>query len=229
MATSTTSNTHKNSYGVKKKRKRRKTKRQQEIYRIASEVYDQKEQDEVELKYFDRAEIDFAAIDNAGSIYSLSNTITQGVGVSQRVGDSIKLKSLNFRIEVRGNLGSGDYHNMRVFIVRWFSDGTPAVADLLAFTTNTQLRHLCQLNMNNTSHFKVLYDNTFSVGRNSTDDLPEVINDKFYLALRGEARWIGGGGTTPERGHVYLVAISDSASVDAPQLNATIRLRYTDS
>jgi hypothetical protein len=187
MATSTTSNIHKNTYGVRKRRRRRMNNKEKQMARIAAKVYDQKEQQEVELKWYDRAEIDFAFIDNAGTIYSLTNTIAQGVGVNQRIGDEIKLKSLNARLEIRGNVGSGDYHDMRIVIFRWFDKSTPAANEVLSFTTNTQLRHLCQLNMDFGSQVRVLYDNTFSVSRNGTDDLPEVINDKIYIKLQGKA------------------------------------------
>lgn len=224
----TTSSTLKNTYGKRKRRRRKRSNMDKKMARIASSVYEQKEKGETELKLYEPPELFLQFIDNAGIIFNLSNLIVTGAEKFNRIGNQIVLKSLFMRLMARGNQGSNNYHNLRLIVFRWLCVGDPTPSSVLQLTTNTQNRHLSQLNNDNSHNAHIFMDNTFSLSKSTDQDLPGIINDKFYIKLRGKAEWQGAG-TINERGNVYLLAISDSAAIDAPQLSFTSRLRYIDS
>lgn len=225
----TTSNIHKNTYGKRKRTFKKKSNLDKRIAKVASQVMEAKEKEEVELKLYEPTEVFLDFIDNGGHIFNLSNLMIQGTAKNQRVGNQIKLQSYYTRMFMRGNLASQNYHSIRIIIFRWLTPGDPTAAAVLQLSANTQNRHLSQLNNDNSRNSHIFYDNTYlmSIQDANKFGVPGVVNDKIYIKLKGAAEW-SASGTNNERGNLYLLAISDSASIDAPQLSFTGRLRYTD-
>lgn len=230
----TTSSVAKNSYGKSQRRYKPRSKMDRKIASVAKKVVAQELADEIELKTYDRVEVLFAPVAVDGTnLYSLSNTIPQGVANQQRIGDQIKIKSLFVRLSLQAN-DDATYNNVRIIVFRWNSEASPFGADILKLTSSTFIRQLSQLNTENRRNFQIKYDNTFTVGgpfNVSTavqNGLPQSQEDKFYIKTFGDAYWEPAGSTTPAKGHIYLLAISDSPS-NPPQLSFTARVRYTDS
>ncbi len=74
-------------------------------------------------------------VTQAGSVLDLTSLISQGVGGSQRIGDSLKVKAVKIRLAYLWNssmssIGAG------TFVLGMSRDGVPAVADVFAVVSN---------------------------------------------------------------------------------------------
>lgn len=221
----TTTSKAKNTYGQRRRRRyRKKGNLDKKITRVARQVVAKEMADEVEHKAYSRADI-VSTISDAGSVFSISNTLSQGDGITERIGDKIKIKSLFCRLNVNA-ASAATYNTLRLIIFRWNSAGTPTVGDILSLTTTATIRHLSQLNYLNRRLYQIKYDNTYIVSDNASIDILAIQTDKFYIKTFGDAYW-GAASTTPVKGHIYCLAISDSA-VNLPQLALVSRVKYTD-
>lgn len=224
----TTSNKFKNNYGRGKRRKNRKvTNMDRKIARVAARVYEKKEAQEVEMKHYDVAEAYASSIDSAGTIINLTQDIPQGTDYNERVGNKISVKGINIRLMVFSPSATPNYNTLRIIVFRQRDQGTPSVSSILDLTTATQIRHLSQLSSSFKGSFHILYDNTYQVSFKAGSDLPFIHTDKFYISRVGNAEWTTSAGNAG--GQVYMLAISDSAIIDAPDLSYTARIRYTDA
>lgn len=221
----TTTSKAKNSYGGRKKRYKKKSRFDRRVEKVATRVVAKQLEEEVEMKAYDRAEI-INTVPDTGAIYSLSNTLPQGTGFNQRIGDKIKIKSLYCRVECVAN-SAATFNNLRVIIFRWLSQGSPVVGDILQLTTGATIRHLSQLNYENRRLYQIKYDNTYLLSDNTAVDIPAVQIDKFFIKNFGDAYWETAA-TNPVSGHVYMLVISDSPT-NLPQIAMTPRVKYTDA
>lgn len=219
----TTTSKGKNSYGKRKPRRRRKnTYMDRKIARVANQVVATKLNAVNELKVRDIE--NSANITSAGTLFSVTNTIGKGTDNNNRIGDEIDLKSIYFRMEINAN-STTSYDNVRAIVVRWYSDGTPAISDILTTTAATNLRHLSQINYDKRKLFRILYDNTYTLSDSANLDIPAVHVDKFYIKVPGKCNWDSS--NNPVKGHVYLLLISDSASL-FPSAAWTVRTKFQD-
>lgn len=223
---SSTSSPYKNTYGKRRYRKRTKNNFDKRVAKVAKQVVARELADEVELKSYQRSEVVGQPITNAGTRFSLTDLIPIGDTSAQRSGDKVKLKSVFVRMQVNAST-TASYDNVRIIVFRWNSKGTPTVSDILALTTNVNIRHLSQLNHDNRSLFQVKMDQTFIVSDYNNADLPAVVIDKFYIQNIGDGFWEIGS-VTPVKGHLHMIVISDS-SVNNPEFSMTARVRYTDA
>lgn len=222
----TTSNTNKNTFGKRRRRRRKRSNLDRKIATVTKQVIAQQDKKELELKLYQRPEVVGATIDNAGVIYNLSSDMSQGVLNNQRIGDQISLKSLLIRLQVQA-ADAATYNTMRVIIFRWFCTGNPLSSSVLQNSVSTLIRPLSPLSISNSKQLQVLYDNIYQLSNSAAVSIGAITVDKLYIKLRGHGQWQSNT-TTPEQGQVYLLAISDSAAVDAPELSFISRLRYTD-
>lgn len=209
-----TTNTHKNNYG-KKKRKSKVSKR---LRRDIETVLDEKDAKEVELKYIDTDHTTPQNITNAGIINHLS-ACAEGTGYDERVGLKIKGKSLQIRFEL---IHSDSTNMIRVIVLRWFCSSTPTVADIIHAPAASTPWPLNPLNINNSKEIQILYDNLFAL---STYTNANQV-DKFYINKPMNISFETD--DTRDNGHLYLLAISDSVASTHPTIGYWSRVRFTD-
>lgn len=197
----------------------------QKIEKIAARVINQKMTKIVDLKHYD-TEQNLQFISNGGTIYSLSRPLAQGVANNQRIADEVQIKSCFIRCFFRANLGSSNYHSIRIVLFTWKSPGDPVPISVLNPTTATQDRHLGQVNETAAPLIRILRDDTHIMSSNAAHNIPLALNKKYFTKVGSKARWDNAGSNVS--GNVYLLAISDSAVLDAPQLSFVSRVKYTD-
>lgn len=164
------------------------------------------------------------SITQAGTLNLLSQ-IGQGVDDTQRIGNTLYLKSLFMNVSIVQNAGS-TIDNVRLMVVvdrQGFN--APAVNSVLepALLTST-LAPLSQYNHYYMSRYKVIYDRTLKL----STGFSETLIYKKYIPLKFASHYIGA--ATTFKNQVYLLHIGDNPNVLAlPVLNVACRIIYTDS
>lgn len=223
---STTSNLNKNSYGKTKKRFKKKTNFDKKVEKVARQVVAQELADELELKFYDISGIGLPVTDVAGQVLPLTQALTKGTAINERIGNKINVKSLFVRLQVQAN-ATASYNSVRLMVIRWMSAGTPVIGSiLLSSGLPSTMRHLAQLNYSSKPNYQVKYDQTFLLADTANLDIPAIQIDKFFIKRFGDVHWDDA--NSPIKGQLYLMAISDS-SVNFPELTFTSRIRYTDA
>lgn len=183
-----------------------------------------------ELKYFD-ASLAYSQVDRAGTVTKAS-AINQNVGVSDRVGDKLTMKYMEFRLNayLNGVLITSDVeHKFRVVVFRWKIDdsgGAPVAGSVLqqaganlitvspyAFTSQRQ------------RDFEVLFDATYGCTRAIGANVSERIN-LFNKSIEFNAAVNTG------MGHIYvLVCADDVTGAHVPSISAQwySRIHFVDA
>lgn len=215
---SSTSNTNKNYYGPKRRRKVKDSKIARVARKVAQQEIAKNEQDEVERKFHDKEIPSGTTAGTAGFVTHLS-AIGNGTGYNERVGQLVKVMSLQFRMI----LTAADSSNaMRTIIFRWFDNTAPVVADVLqALPVGATTHPLSNISIDNRHKIQIMYDNMFAL---DADDPIQV--DKAFIKRNMNVNWEVD--DTVSMGHIYFLAVSDSTTVSHPGIHAMFRLRYTD-
>lgn len=161
----------------------------------------------------------------SSSISCLSQ-IAQGSNYTDRVGDSIRLQSLEFRARLFQNT-SATQTVARIIIFRDL-DGTataPTKADVLdAFGTSADV--CAQYNWLNRDRFSILYDEfqSFSSTGTTTDTM------YFRTTHEGHVKYLGTTATAASngKGSIYVMFISDEAT-NVPTVTWNSRVSFTDN
>jgi len=159
----------------------------------------------------------------AGTLTLLSN-IGQGVDDTQRVGNTLHLRSLFLNILVKQNAVSLT-DNVRIMIVRDKQNyNTPAISDILEpGVLGAGLAPLAHYNHYYMSRFKVLYDKIFSISTGGG----ESFHIKKWIPLFCDSHYIGA--STVFKNQIYLVHVGDNTNVLAlPTINTSARIIYQD-
>lgn len=184
-----------------------------------------------ELGYVDLAAANYA-LDTTGSV-TLLNTVSQGAGVTQRVGKKIVLKGL----QCRGILGVGatavvnDIAYMIVYDKRP-TGALPAITDILVTATSQAMNN--DANAGRFSIIKRVDDvllGNYNAAASYTDSMYKSCD--WYLPLKGLPTTYKAAGTGAigdiEEGALYLVTIGNTAAGTAAGIMAAgFRLRFMD-
>lgn len=171
-----------------------------------------------EYKYIDTNFV-AAPIDYNGAINTSLCTPSQGVGASQREGDSIKVKNVTLRGAWKYN---GEDTVCRL-IVLWDPDNTiSGVADFLDTTGSTMSVYA---NRNQTFKFnaKTLYDKTYSLTADNA-----LKQFKFVLKI-GKHTQFTPGGTNIAKGAIKLIVISQIGASTIPEFEYSVHATYIDN
>lgn len=173
----------------------------------------------VEKKYFDT--------NNAGVLTNVSalNKLTgvpQGTTDSQRVGDKLTLKNLQYTLQM---VGSDSYNRFRITIIRWNRDDNADVPTSGRIYQNLGLTIHSPFNFDSLrkGDFTVLHDKVYYTVLNQSNALKDI---KKYIKV-GSGINFNAGGTTGE-GHLYSVLTSDSGVAPHPAINEYSRAVYSD-
>lgn len=177
-----------------------------------------------ELKYIDLV-IGPTTITSTAS-FSLMSAITQGVLVSNRIGNEIKLRKIELRYHIYGS-SAGDFTNLvRVMIVmdRQANAAIFGINDLLAFGGDT----LSPYNEDNTKRFKMIQDRTHAL--ENVAGVAQIYRHKV-IRLKGKVFFTGAGNTIAniKTNSIYVVLLSDSVVATHPNFEGIFRLWYSDS
>lgn len=179
----------------------------------------------VEKKYRDYSQIS-AAINWSGSTFSSFCLPAQGDGVSERVGDSIKVTSCKIRCRLVGS-GSGTGNLVR-FIVFWDKEGTVGgPSDVLDTTgsVSTPLEYYIKDRMH---EFQVLADRVYTI--NSDQSAYRYITFNFYKKNINKHIKFTEGATTVEKNQLKMIVVSDEDPAGAPpRLWFQARTHYIDN
>lgn len=213
---STTNNPYKNRT---RRRAKKMSARDKYVAKIATQVVDRKVTKQLELKHYDRNSIN-GTISASGNVYSLSNLIAQGGADDQRNGDEITLQSISGKMFVySGNTGQA----VRAIILRWNAGPITSPTLSTVLQDSATIPFVSAYHRDYMHNFQVLYDNIFAIASGG----PDCLVDKFFIKLRGKASWMAGGGTSAQKGHLYLILVSNAVAT-LPVVQAHLRLKYLD-
>ena len=158
-------------------------------------------------------------------IFTLINSIANGTGDSDRVGDSIYMKSVifNFYTSIGDSLNT-----VRAIIFQWLDDSVPTLPDVLQSGIATDAI-VSLYNHDNLfgKKMNILYDKNYTMVSGANNERQVDSGMLTKLAPR-KVHYPGSGSAIPDNNRLYLLTLSDSAAVPNPGLNGFIRVRYND-
>lgn len=171
--------------------------------------------------YLDQAYATYV-MSTAGSIKIL-NRVTQGVGVTNRVGKRIALQSLQIRGSVVG--GTTMSKCEAAFMIVYdrkppWPPTTPAITEIL-----TSIATYAFSNDDNTGRFRILKRNDYVLLAGTTK---EVYSVNEYLNLKALSTVFKGDLVYPEYGALYAVFVGDQGGTQGADARLAFRLRFTD-
>jgi hypothetical protein len=162
-----------------------------------------------------------AAIDTTSTTSTLSS-IAQGLDYTNRIGDSIKLQKIEFK--VRWTVGTGVATFCRVLLVRDLDGyGTKPTMSLVLNTLSV----LSPENYLNKDRFSILYDELECLNQVST---PNSVTT-FDMAHEGHIKYLGttAADASNGKGSLYLMFLTnEAAGAAAPTITYHSRIYYTD-
>jgi len=182
---------------------------------------------ELEVKIFD-LNVSAANV-GSGSTLNVLSSPAQGVGRSQRTGDSITLHSLNVTYAIV-QANTDIYSDTRIIIFQWFPNtslSSPVLADILENTGAIGL--YSQYAWDTRDQYRIMYDRLHSQAGLATAPTAttnvSVFNRKVGVPRKNIDFTTG---VTSGSNTLWTLWISDSAIAPFPLLNFTSRLKFTD-
>lgn len=213
---SQTSYPYKNKYNTRRYKKRKDTKLARVARSVAKQEIAKNEAVELEHKFHDIEVNDNPS--TSGVITHLSN-ITQGTTYKQRIADQIKGTSIQFRYQVTV---SDTTNVMRIVVFRWFEPTVPGVGDILAIGLSTgTFLPISPINVSNRKFIQVLFDNLITINSTNLENV-----DKTFIKRNMNIDWKTDGARN--KGHLYVLTLSDSIATPHPYFHSIFRLRFTD-
>lgn len=171
----------------------------------------------------------YTAISRAGTLSRLDFP-AQGSGYNNRIGDEIKLTSLEFRYNAYLESTSTPQHALRIIIFRWNLStvlSTPSLASILG-TSNTVNDVIAPYNKDalRQGDFTILSDRLYSVGAASP-----APSKQRLVRLRGKKVTFEHASTSSDNS-IYILAVSDDATgtvANRIYLQWNAMLNYTDA
>lgn len=216
---SATTNPNKNIYGGRKRRRKNKVPKaiKSEIDRRIA-AHDAKE---IELKYHDTwLQAQSIGYDTSAYVGILSN-MSRGTTSNTRIGTVIKVVGNQIRFSVH----AADSTNfVRVILFRWFNPGvSPTTTTVLqADPTTSKVLPWNPIYRDVRKSMHVVYDNLFNIHTY----VPQQV-DKVYL--KNHMNMSFNENDTPDDGHLYIYAVSDSVIASHPTITFYNRLKYQDA
>lgn len=197
---------------------------------------------EQEEKYFQFGFVPASAL-STGTVVPISQ-VTQGNTAYTRIGDRIHPKRLLVKYSVVASantvLASADqYDNVRVILLRWHDDSTPALpvlADILTNATNTDYT-IANYNRDQAPRYKILYDVVHVLVNtpiwNGTTALYEVGPSSVATQTVDISKGLGTpcdyrGTATTGSEQFFILFVSNSAFTPHPQFEMQSEITFHD-
>lgn len=166
---------------------------------------------------------------------------TMGSGISNRLTDIIKIKSITFNFLVKASESDG-FDNVRIIFIQWVDqnasgDATPAIGLSQALIDPTS--SFCYLNQWNSitrNKYRVLFDKTYCVNYNGVATVADqftvtgpnltVNKGRMVYSNDSETNMLAPG---LEGGYVVGFICSDSAVTPNPSVEYSFRMNFTDT
>lgn len=189
--------------------------------------------DDHESHYFDFRTTN-QSVSNTATIQPLLS-VTQGVGDTQRIGDAIKIKSINLSYLITGHTPNALYSlnqgwAVRIMIIQWKGDTTPLVAGILDDSTTFDVA-VSQYAMDyKRKNFNVLHDRVHYIavaGPGAGGVHNKKIKRKYSRLITWDAA-----GTSPINNDIYLLHVSSfegATNEIAPSLTLSMRTEFSDN
>lgn len=155
------------------------------------------------------------------------SAVAQGTTDTTRTGDRLKLRSLEFRIQLqdlRTTLSVDGMNVVRVVFVQWFPSGTPNSSDIFSAVANTCLGFYAH---DTRQMYKILWDKTYAL-TGATSRNFHLAHGTIYFKKNNMIQYSGGGTTGTNKIYMFALYTNGGAGVTT-NLYADTRLRYYDS
>lgn len=175
----------------------------------------------IETKYFDVLPANFTV--NSTGVVTPLNLIPQGLNISDRVGDSIKIQHIRYRLVITSD-PTAIVTTVRFLIVRDLENAgaTPSTTDILE-SANV----VAQPNFINTrTRFSILVDEHIAL---DIDGISASVH-AASMAHAGHIRFRGtaGAAASQAQGALFFLVLSSQAALLLPTITFASRLEYTD-
>lgn len=166
----------------------------------------------------------------SSSIIQVLNSLAQGTTDSTRIGDSIKMTSLNVNFDAYHNFNSSSpTQNLRIIIFIWKKPSTaPTLDDILAPSSAASDRYLAPKNYDKRFWSKILYDKTFKLNEGGSSSAGYKIHLDFSKYKKYAHVQYAAASSSIDNNGLYMLTISGDATL-APALNYFARLKYLDN
>lgn len=175
----------------------------------------------VERKFFDRYDHTSITPLNDGATLGHLTSVSTGVSASQRTGNSVLAKSLQFVANVKQNGAQTSPTHCRLIIFVDREKPTATVTDLLTSSSIDS-----NFNINNRDRFRILMDRKFICNVVGTAGADHII--KFYKKLHHHVKYTGTADTNMDEGHIFYLALSDQGA-NVPTWYLSSRFYYIDN
>lgn len=180
-----------------------------------------------EPKYFDQNQT-ASSVSTAGNVYGALVIPTQGIGESQRVGDTLHIKELDIRLCLTA---ADSTQFLRVVIFQWQENNSvnpPTIAKVFEQVATNPWAASLKMDYIESGTLKVIHDKLYSQCLNSDS---AVISRRIKLTGKKLHKKKLEFDVTAVTGwdNYYIAAISDSVAVTHPTLAYCARATYMDS
>lgn len=163
---------------------------------------------------------------DAAGLFVRIQTPPQGDGLSERSGDQILLKRLQFRLSITG---ADTTQKVRLIVFRWSQDNAiganvPTTGGILQ---NSDVMSFYNYTSYKNDRMRVLYDKTFPF--TYTDANQKIVHFSLYGKRLGRKILEFNAATNLGTNQIYLMMISDSIAASHPSVIGYAQLTYTDS
>lgn len=190
--------------------------------------------DRPEHKFFSTANLGTTATITAGAVFSsITNIvdIAQGTDISQRIGNELKVLSVNYKnyLDVSSDNVCYSYRTFLIEDTQQISDTAPAVSDI--FSTIHPNNY--QLSIPNLKRFKILSKSDIRMQAKTplvtTGSKFQELNifHKFKYPLK--IRYNGTASTDGQKNLLYIVQMLDASSSITQPLHQNVRVKYIDN
>jgi len=169
------------------------------------------------------------AIDNSGTMSVVANSVTQGDGVAERIGRSIKCSGIDFRYHVTAN-SAATAASMRVIVILDKTNALVQAADILyngaGFTLGTSRACMSFYNRNNRNDFVVLYDKLHDFDF-ATGDFQ--VYEKINIKNHHTTKFVDDSALVAENAiRVFCISDQPLAGAARPTIEWVMSYYYTD-
>lgn len=156
--------------------------------------------------------------------------ITQGSSDTSRVGDSLTVKSIQWRFWCSAD-GSGGGQVMRFLIVQWYpevanSSSSPfSILDILQASSDTEDLVIAPYFHDGRNQFKVLVDKIVPIP--VADVVSRIYKGIVTTGMRRNVNYYGGSSTNGNN-QIFLIKLSNK-SANSPSMSNWIQVNFIDS
>lgn len=206
---------------IKRKQKSNLKKKGNSTKAMVNKLVNAKLNKNIEKKFMD---VTFNnSVSTGGTFVLLTSTSLGTTDSSMRVGDQIKLHSL----QIRGQLQNADNWNYaRIIVFRWNVNNVFRVPQMLDILQDLSYPWLSpyRFDAQRQGLFTIFKDKVIQ-----TDNDDPTAKFKFNLLKKLNSRIDYDGGTGDGKGHIYVLMVTDSAAVTHPAVVFLARTVFTDA